>query len=129
MSSTPADHDELKGFGVTSEQNALPGQPREVNFVMVKAVRIEGQLVGTGPFSRLSPKDARDDDFENTLAGFRELDKSPLSGWRVRLTGDQLPPASQCAVWRDNGRRRSIRHGQRSGRHGMAFPDRNEHTG
>ena len=52
--------DTLKSFGVDADSLALPGRPRKLDFVMVPAVRIEGQLVGTGAFSGASARSRSD---------------------------------------------------------------------
>lgn len=85
--------EELKNFGVDPKSLALPSKTRRVDFVMVPARRIEGQLVGNGTFSPASPKALRDSDAAVDVSPV-EMNRRPLKGWRVWLTGPELPPAS-----------------------------------
>ncbi len=87
---------ELKNYGAASSSLALPGVARKVDFVMVPAGRIEGRLVGTGSFSRMTPAMARETKPKGELpiVGADERNRSPLAGWKVWLTGPELPPAS-----------------------------------
>ena len=90
--------EDLKGWGIKKETGlALPGKPRNVDFVMVPAVRIEGQLVGTGAFSGVKPEIARRMNPDLPRGPYTELRQSPLKGWRVWITGEELPPG--CSIW------------------------------
>jgi hypothetical protein len=84
----------LKEYGIAPEALAIPGKPRTVDFVMRPAARIQGRLVGTGTFSKLSPEETRKN--PKTIAGFTKLDRSPLHGWSVWLKGKEMPPG--CSV-------------------------------
>lgn len=86
--------EELESYRVPSEKMFLPGRAQIIDFVMVPAARIKGRLLGTGQFSNLSPQEGRKD--SKLIAGSKELQQSPLAGWRVWLTGKELPPA--CSV-------------------------------
>ena len=90
--------EDLKGWKINKESDfVLPGKPRQVDFVMVPATRIEGTLLGSGAFSGASPKAARKMDPSLPRGPYVDLDGSPLEGWRVWITGDELPPGS--SVW------------------------------
>ncbi len=90
--------EDLQGWGIKKAIGlALPDKPRKVDFVMVPAVRIEGRLVGTGAFSGLKPDAARKMNPILPRGPYMPYDKTPLAGWRVRITGDRLPPGS--SIW------------------------------
>ena len=88
--------DELETFKITREQLVLPDKPREVNFVMAPAGVVKGKLTGTGSFPPLPPQDYRGKDNRGQVESREQRDRSPLSRWRVWLTGPKLPPA--CSV-------------------------------
>jgi beta-lactamase regulating signal transducer with metallopeptidase domain len=109
MANRDVSDEELKGFEADREQLALPGRSRQVDFAMVPAVRVEGQVVGTGEFPRRSPQSLRRrrDEPASPDLGSEQLDRAPLKGWKVWLTGDELPPASSVldsATTDDQGR-------------------------
>ncbi len=85
--------EDLETFKITREQLVLPDKPREVNFVMAKAVTIKGRLLGTGTFPTLPPQDYRRGD-EKLIAGYVKHEKAPLARWKVWLTGPVLAPAT-----------------------------------
>jgi Tol biopolymer transport system component len=64
MSDERPEPDDFKGFADV----VLPGQPKQLDFVMVSAVRAAGTLV--------------------------DADGKPLGGYRMSLTGELLPPSS-----------------------------------
>ncbi|HZJ17829.1 MAG TPA: biopolymer transporter ExbD [Chthoniobacteraceae bacterium] len=84
--------EDLKGYGVAADVLALPGRPRVVDFVMLPAARLKGRLLGTGKFSDLTPAEVRKD--PKAIAGFTELNRSPLAGWQLWLKGKALPPGA-----------------------------------
>jgi hypothetical protein len=67
-----SENDVLEWGGKTVDELFLPGQPKEINFVMVPAARLRGTI-----------RDAKGD---------------LLDGVRVSLVGDSLPPSSSVAA-------------------------------
>jgi len=56
------------GWGKAKADVILPGQPREIDFVMLPAAKVSGTLIGK--------------------------DEKPLTGYSISLKGDELPPSS-----------------------------------
>ena len=109
MAIRPVAEEDLKTFGVSENNLALPQKPRQTDFIMAPAVRIEGRLLGNGSFPQITPRAARHAKRKGQFATLESVahDRTPLSGWQVYLSGPNLPPASSVlssATTDENGK-------------------------